>query len=35
MYRIEDGKIAEILETWDTLGIMHQLDPGIGGGNHH
>ena len=35
MYRIEDGKIAEIWETRNTLGIMKQLNPNIGGGNHH
>lgn len=35
MYRIEVGRIAEIWETRNTLGIMHQLDPRIGGGHHH
>jgi hypothetical protein len=35
MYRIEDGRIAEIWETRNTLGIMHQLDPRIGGGHRH
>jgi predicted ester cyclase len=35
MYRIEDGRIAEIWETRNTLGILHQLDPRIGGGHHH
>ena len=35
MYRVEDGRIAEIWETRNTLGIMHQLDPRIGGGHHH
>ena len=30
MYRIEDGKIAEIWETRDTLAIMRQLDPAFG-----
>jgi steroid delta-isomerase-like uncharacterized protein len=35
MYRIEDGRIAEIWETRNTLGIMRQLDPRIGGGHHH
>jgi predicted ester cyclase len=35
MYRIEDGTIAEIWETRNTLGILHQLDPRIGGGHHH
>jgi predicted ester cyclase len=34
MYRIEEGKIAEIWETRNTLAIMHQLNPEIGGGNH-
>ncbi len=27
MYRIEDGKIAEIWEARNTLSIMRQLDP--------
>jgi predicted ester cyclase len=35
MYRVEDGRIAEIWETRNTLGILHQLDPRIGGGHHH
>lgn len=35
MYRIEDGRIAEIWETRNTLGVLHQLDPRIGGGHHH
>lgn len=35
MYRIEDGRIVEIWETRNTLGILHQLDPRIGGGHHH
>lgn len=34
MHRVEDGKIAEIWETRNTLGIMRQLDPGIGGAHH-
>jgi hypothetical protein len=34
MYRIEDGKIAEIWETRNALGIMHQLNPEIGSGHH-
>jgi predicted ester cyclase len=34
MYRIEGGKIAEIWETRNTLGIMRQLNPEIGGGHH-
>jgi len=35
MYRIEHGKVAEIWETRNTLGILHQLNPEIGGGQHH
>lgn len=35
MYRVEDGRIAEIWETRNTLAILHQLDPRIGGGHHH
>jgi predicted ester cyclase len=35
MYRIEDDRIAEIWETRNTLGIMRQLDPRIGGAHHH
>lgn len=35
MFRIEDGRIAEIWETRNTLGILHQLDPRIGGGHRH
>lgn len=35
MYRIEGGRIAEIWETRNTLGIMLQLNPDIGGGPHH
>jgi predicted ester cyclase len=35
MYRIEDDRIAEIWETRNTLGVLHQLDPRIGGGHHH
>lgn len=34
MYRIEDGKIAEIWETRNTLGLLRQLNPDIGGGHH-
>lgn len=34
MYRIEDGKIAEIWETRNTLGIMRQLNPKIGSDDH-
>ena len=35
MYRIENGKIAEIWETRNTLAIMRQLNPEIGSGAHH
>jgi predicted ester cyclase len=35
MYRIEGVKIAEIWETRNTLGIMMQLNPEIGGGRLH
>jgi predicted ester cyclase len=35
MYRIEEGKIAEIWETRNTLGLLLQLNPDIGGGHHH
>jgi predicted ester cyclase len=34
MYRIENDKVAEIWETRNTLGIMRQLNPDIGGGHH-
>jgi predicted ester cyclase len=34
MYRIEDGKIAEIWETRNTLGIMLQLNPELASGHH-
>jgi predicted ester cyclase len=34
MYRIEGGKIAEIWETRNTLGIMLQLNPELGAGHH-
>jgi predicted ester cyclase len=34
MYRIEGEKIAEIWETRNTLGIMRQLNPEIGGGHN-
>jgi len=34
MYRIEDGKIAEIWETRNTLAIMRQLKPEMAGGHH-
>ena len=30
MYRIENGKIAEVWDTRDTLAIMRQLDPAFG-----
>lgn len=32
--RFEDGKIAEIWETRNTLGIMRQLNPKIGSDHH-
>ncbi len=35
MYRVEDGRIAEIWETRNTLGIMQQLNPEMMGGGHH
>lgn len=35
MYRIEAGRIAEIWETRNTIRILHQLDPRIGGGHTH
>ena len=35
MYRIENGALAEIWETRNTLAILHQLNPDIGGGGHH
>jgi predicted ester cyclase len=34
MYRIEDGKMAEIWETRNTLGIMQQLSPELRGDLH-
>jgi len=34
MYRIEEGKIAEIWETRNTMGIMQQLNPDMGSGQH-
>ncbi|MBK5114537.1 MAG: ester cyclase [Candidatus Heimdallarchaeota archaeon] len=34
MYRIEDGKIAEIWETRNTFAIMRQINPKIGSGAH-
>jgi predicted ester cyclase len=33
MYRLEDGKIADIWETRNTLGIMRQLNPKMGDGH--
>ncbi len=35
MYRIENGQIAEIWDTRNTIGILHQLDPTIGAAHHH
>jgi predicted ester cyclase len=35
MYRIENGKIAEIWETRNTLAIMKQINLELGGGHHH
>ena len=35
MYRIEHGRIAEIWDTRNTLGILHQLDASIGVAGHH
>lgn len=35
MYRIEDGSIAEIWDTRNTLGILRQLDPELGADGHH
>jgi predicted ester cyclase len=35
MYRIEGDEIAEIWETRNTLGIMRQLNPELGGDHHH
>lgn len=35
MYRIEDGRIAEVWDTRNTLGILHQLNPNIGTAGHH
>jgi predicted ester cyclase len=35
MYRLEDGRIAEIWDTRNTLGILHQLNPDLGAGGHH
>jgi predicted ester cyclase len=35
MYRLEDHQIAEIWDTRNTLGILHQLNPELGAGGHH
>ncbi len=35
MYRIENGKIAEIWETRNTLAIMSQINPKLGKGQHN
>ena len=35
MYRIENGKIAEIWETRNTLAILKQINPDIGKDHHH
>ena len=35
MYRIEGGLIAEIWDTRNSLGIMKQLNPDLGGDHHH
>ncbi len=35
MYRVEEGKLAEIWDTRNTLGILHQLNPELGAGGHH
>ena len=35
MYRVEDGRIAEIWDTRNTIGILHQLNPDIAGHSHH
>lgn len=35
MYRIEDGSLAEIWDTRNTLGILHQLNPHLGAHGHH
>jgi hypothetical protein len=34
MIRIEDGKVGEIWEARNTLDIMRQLNPQMGGGHH-
>ena len=35
MYRIEESKIVEIWETRNTLAIMKQINPDLGGSHHH
>jgi steroid delta-isomerase-like uncharacterized protein len=35
MFRVEGDKIAEIWDTRNTLGILHQLNPELGAGGHH
>jgi len=35
MYRLEHGRVAEIWDTRNTLGILHQLNPELGAGHHH
>jgi predicted ester cyclase len=35
MYRVEDGMIAEIWDTRNTLGLMAQLNPDLMAGHHH
>ncbi|UCG55521.1 MAG: ester cyclase [Dehalococcoidia bacterium] len=35
LYRIEDGKIIEIWETRNTLGIMNHLNPEMSSNHHH
>ncbi len=35
MYRVEGAKLAEIWDTRNTLGILHQLNPELGAGGHH
>ena len=35
MYRVEGGRIAEIWDTRNTLGILGTLNPGLAGDHHH
>lgn len=35
MFRLEAGSVAEIWDTRNTLGILHQLNPELGAGGHH